>query len=915
MRTRFILYTLFLSCGLAAQTGSLRQLEGGNALVDQDRYQLVSLPQGSYATTEEFFAAQRSRLGLDKGIGWVAEGEATTGGKLRFQRYAQHYRGVPVFNGTVTVATDAGGKPTHLSGTTIALAEFSTAPASLPKIPTARLIELTKLVATDWYRAASDWAAIDLGEIWATTNPWAEGFPYRLTRTIQLVGSSGTVGHQFYLDAHTGKLVFEHPLHHSLNRQLFRGNSSNSNRIWAEGQPLPADLTAEEDDLLQSTAETFYLYHRTFGRLGYNGTNGLMKIIADRIGSCPNASAFGNTISHCDGVVADDIVAHEWTHNYIGSINGLIYRYESGAVNEGLADVFGESLDLINGRGGDFNDHLPRGNCNDTGLRWKLGEDGTALGILRDLWQPECMTDPGSRGSADYVCWNLSQDNGGVHVNSGLVNRSFSLLVDGGTLNGTTVTAIGHTKALHIFYHAMLNYVTRATDFDAFGVMLEQSATDLIGTNLPSLTVVNLPAMLSGEFITATDVQQVANAVTATGMNAPSPCNFQPTLAQNPPADCSGNAPVVDVVLLSEDWESGMGTWTTSAEPVNPSTFDNPLWLLEDNLPDGRPGQGMFVANAFLGDCQSDKENGQVHLFSPSVTIPTTATTYTLSFDHYYSTEEDYDGGILSFSVGGGSYTYVPETSFLYNGYDGALNSTSNDNPLAGVPAFHGADQNSTTGTWGTSLVDVASLGVQPGDDVSFRWTLSMDGCNGWLGWYLDEVRLVTCEAQSLPVVYTDLRAYVEKTSVFVEWATAEEINNRGFYVERAEANEGIFSSLGFVAAGERYSFEDRTTRPETNYLYRLRQVDFDGTEDYSSLVRARRGLNGEVAVFPNPAHDVLTVFTQEDSGTIYLMDLAGRQVQRSMAEQGRATMNVGSLPPGVYLLRGGFGVRRVVVR
>ena len=51
------------------------------------------------------------------------------------------------------------------------------------------------------------------------------------------------------------------------------------------------------------------------------------------------------------GVGSDDIMGHELTHGVTNFESGLVYQNESGAMNESLSDVFGESVDLVNGAG------------------------------------------------------------------------------------------------------------------------------------------------------------------------------------------------------------------------------------------------------------------------------------------------------------------------------------------------------------------------------------------------------------------------------------------------------------------------------------------------------------------------------------------------------------------------------------
>ena len=75
-------------------------------------------------------------------------------------------------------------------------------------------------------------------------------------------------------------------------------------------------------------------------------------------------------------------------------------------------------------------------------FRWLVGEKSDAFGgAIRDMWVPTCYGDPGKVSDTEYKC--TTDDQGGVHGNSGVPNHGYALLVDGGTYNGTTVTGSG----------------------------------------------------------------------------------------------------------------------------------------------------------------------------------------------------------------------------------------------------------------------------------------------------------------------------------------------------------------------------------------------------------------------------------------------------------------------------------------
>ena len=142
---------------------------------------------------------------------------------------------------------------------------------------------------------------------------------------------------------------------------------------------------------------------------------------------------------------------------------------QSGALNESISDMFGETIDLTDGVGNDTD-----------AVRWKAGED-LPTGPVRDMMHPETHGQPGRMSDPQFAgCHMLHYDNGSVHRNSGVANHAFALMVDGTTnYNGYTIQAIGLEKAGRIWYRALSSYLpSGATFLDAFNAV-NQSCSDL----------------------------------------------------------------------------------------------------------------------------------------------------------------------------------------------------------------------------------------------------------------------------------------------------------------------------------------------------------------------------------------------------------------------------------------------------
>ncbi len=240
----------------------------------------------------------------------------------------------------------------------------------------------------------------------------------------------------------------------------------------------------EVDNAYDFMGQVYNFYNTTHGRDSYNGIGSSVRAnvrVCDS--TCPWANANSGTgtspMSFGAGYVADDVVAHEFTHKVVEFESGLLYQNASGAMNESLADIWGELFDQSNSS-------LTPGGTDTTANRWILGED-VASGALRNMSNPPAFNNPDRTGSALYqqsVTYprgdqSNNNDNGGVHSNSGVNNKLCWLLVDGGTFNGWGVGAIGSNPTLRLYYEANANLLTPGSDWRDLWFILDQAAINL----------------------------------------------------------------------------------------------------------------------------------------------------------------------------------------------------------------------------------------------------------------------------------------------------------------------------------------------------------------------------------------------------------------------------------------------------
>ncbi len=464
----------------------------------------------------------------------------------------------------------------------------------------------------------------------------------------------------------------------------------------SEGGPVTGN--ADVDAAYDHAGDTYAFYQSHFGRDSVDDA-GLSLRATVRFchtgSTCPWVNAFwiNNQLGLGAGMaLADDVVAHEITHGVTQYTSGLFYYFQSGAINESLSDIFGELIDLTNGRGTDT-----------PAVRWIIGED-VPTGSFRN------MADPGATGDADRMTSpnyrDATSDNGGVHHNSGVGNKAAFLLTDGGTFNGHTVPPLGITKVARIFYEAETTLLGSASDYADLAVALPQACTNVIGT----------------DGITAANCAGVVQAVAAVEM-ATNPPNAPTTDA---PTGCA-NGQVLSTTFSDDLENPSSGNWTLSnltgigwAYPQNPSYFST-----------------TDATYATSGD---------TNFFAPDSSNPSTTYAFidrstefvpragsALLFNHAFITQEGFDGGQVQFSTDHGSTWSVFTDEFAAGGY----NSHVFGNPA--YAAFSGRSNG-----YGTSRIDLSSLA---GQSVKLRFAFYADGSVGGFGWFVDDVRIISCQA------------------------------------------------------------------------------------------------------------------------------------------------------------------------
>ncbi len=193
---------------------------------------------------------------------------------------------------------------------------------------------------------------------------------------------------------------------------------------------------AAVDEAYDSAAEVWDLFASQFNRRSVDGAGATLTVTVHYGRDYDNAFWDGSQLvfGDGDGEVFDrftkpmDVMAHEFTHGVTQYTAGLTYSGQSGALNESVSDVFA-SMTKQRALGQDA-----------AAADWLIGEGIFLPGInakaLRSMTEPgtayddpKLGRDPQVASMADYV--DTSDDNGGVHLNSGIPNRAFALAAIG----------------------------------------------------------------------------------------------------------------------------------------------------------------------------------------------------------------------------------------------------------------------------------------------------------------------------------------------------------------------------------------------------------------------------------------------------------------------------------------------------
>lgn len=448
-------------------------------------------------THDKFFDLHEEKMGLTDNDEFIlAKSDKGTNGYHHY-RYQQNHNGIKVIGADYIIHT----RDEHI---TSANGKF------LPEIKTSTKPKLNEGQALDF--AMEDMNAEFYS--WQVDNKTKSGKPevelvimdkdfpkfsgdYKLAYRIELRSLRPVDGQEYFIDALNGMVLNKISLHKdggvpatgttryygdqaitidsiSENEYVLRDPTRGSDgiNVYDNGvgnifttNSTSVDLTNESQDevavdALYLTAEYYDLLRDEFDWLGLNNEDASMNVCVHARAGAEYVNAywdggqawFGDGDCNHGPLVTAEVLAHEFMHGIIDQTSKLVYRDESGAINESMADVMGQYLEY----------KLDKNN-----FSWDLGGSFE----LQEKVEPiRVLDNPIVKGHPEFYRGPLWRDGANVHTNSAIGNLLFVMLSDGNQgvdIEGLpySVTGIGIEQAAKYLFHINRNYLTSTSTY------------------------------------------------------------------------------------------------------------------------------------------------------------------------------------------------------------------------------------------------------------------------------------------------------------------------------------------------------------------------------------------------------------------------------------------------------------------
>lgn len=570
-----------------------------------------------------------------------------------------------------------------------------------------------------------------------------------------------------------------------------------------------------------------------------------------------------------------DVAGHEMAHGVIQATANLEYQGESGALNESFADIFGVMIDR-----------------ND----WTLGEDVVQTqyfpsGALRSMSDPHnggtSLNDNGFQPKHTNEQYTGSQDNGGVHINSGIPNHAFYLFA----------TATTKDKAEDVYYRALEKYHTRSSQFLDSRLAVVQAATDLFGAN-------------------STEVNAAKSAFDQVGILNGQPGNYDPTIPTNPGSEFIVSTDInpadQNTLYLSSTTGTNYQPLSTTEQNRRPSiTDDGAVGVFVDMFNDvnrifidpANPNESTLTSDQYWDNVAVTKDGSKLALVSKF--IDTALWVYdfgTQQWGKYRLYNPTYTQGINT-----GDVLYADAISWdltgqyvMYDAFNRISSTTTADIEYWDIGIIQVWDNNQNS--FGNGIVTKVFSSLDPGESVG-NAVFSTNSPNVIAFDYINDntgensVYAANIEFGQIGTIFTPGVLGVPAFS-----------NDDSKMIFNGQDNQGndVIGVIDLAAdkINAASGAQASVLIPAAKWGIWIAQGDRD------IQLSTEEELTGMINVYPNPVQDVLTITMEEvpsGAGSLIVSDLAGRQLHvetwSRQQSAGEWTIEMSAFAAGIYLV------------
>ena len=246
-------------------------------------------------------------------------------------------------------------------------------------------------------------------------------------------------------------------------------------------------------------------------------------------------------------------------------------------------------------------------------------------------------------------------------------------------------------------------------------------------------------------------------------------------------------------------------------------------------------------------------------------------------------------------------------------------NNGSIDQTITGSSAVSGPTSITQSVTLPASFIDPANFTGGSGLTVNYRIKVAASAADAastnaqYTNGEIEDYQVFYDDPLPVNIVKFDVNAY-NTHDAKLDWATASELNNSHFEVQRSFDGYN-FSTIGEVKGNGtshaliNYNYIDKTIPTHENMVYyRLNQVDFDGESALTDvrLVQFEGFSNTPLVVYPNPTRNETTILLGNNvsQGNYTITDLVGKQWMADVVQSGSKSIQLdfSNLPSGVYI-------------